>query len=356
MSDLLWSEQEAEFQQVVDAAFQYECTTYPEYYAHLSPKVERIIYRDTRYNADFLYTSCLLQDDRVMEDYARWLYVLLASILKDRQLPTTTADYVADNFVALRHGVEAAAREEAKPGLLRLLDVAVASVEAAAKEPLPEKIPEKPCRYEPQVQAYMDSLLHKDSRKSMLLVKQFTEQGIPLNDLYVEILAESMRRVGQLWHTNRITVDTEHYCTSVTQMAMAQMYPGLFDTERRNRTLLCACPGNELHEMGARMVADLFENDGWDSIYLGAAVPEDSLLESVRESDPDLIALSVTMPQHLIPCRDAVFALKKAFPDCKVAVGGRAFQVADGLWKQWPVDVYAADARDLLQKADALFD
>ncbi len=51
------------------------------------------------------------------------------------------------------------------------------------------------------------------------------ERGIPLSDVYVEILAESMRRNGELWHTAQLTVDTEHYCTSVTQMAMAQLYP-----------------------------------------------------------------------------------------------------------------------------------
>ena len=56
------------------------------------------------------------------------------------------------------------------------------------------------------------------------------------------------------------------------------MYPLLFSQERKDRTILCACPGTELHEMGSRMVADLFENNGWDSIYLGAAVPEDALL------------------------------------------------------------------------------
>ena len=99
-----------------------------------------------------------------------------------------------------------------------------------------------------------------------------------------------MRRVGELWRTAQITVDAEHYCTSVTQMAITQMYPLLFSSECRNRTLLCARPGTELHEMGARMVADIFENDGWDSIYLGAAVPEDAMLEAVRSNHPDLIS------------------------------------------------------------------
>ena len=105
-----------------------------------------------------------------------------------------------------------------------------------------------------------------------------------------------MRRVGELWRTAQITVDAEHYCTSVTQMAITQMYPLLFSSERRNRTLLCACPGTELHEMGARMVADVFENDG--------------------------------------------------------AVGGKAFQSTHQIWKQWPIDFYVEDARELLQNVN----
>lgn len=50
----------------------------------------------------------------------------------------------------------------------------------------------------------------------MYLVNQFAKRHIPLNDIYVEILAESMYRIGDLWHTSKITVDMEHYCTSVT--------------------------------------------------------------------------------------------------------------------------------------------
>lgn len=158
------------------------------------------------------------------------------------------------------------------------------------------------------------------------MIQQFISQGIPINDIYVEILAESMRQIGEMWHTAKITVDTEHYCTSVTQMAMTQMYPLLFSQERKDRTILCACPGTELHEMGSRMVADLFENNGWDSIYLGATVPEDALLDSILQNTPDLVALSVTMPQHLITCKEITASIRQEFPDLKIAVGGKAFE------------------------------
>ena len=351
---LLWSDYEPEFQNLVDDAFQCECTRYPDYYARLTPRVERIIYRDTRYNADFLYTAWLLQDEKIMTDYARWLYKLLASVLSDRQTPQQTADYTADNFDAIRSAVQKLPDEEKRTAMLHLLDCAVQSVYDAAAHytPGPEL---HPCRYEEQIRQYLDCLLHKDTKRAMFLMQSYLNSGIPLSDVYVEILAESMRRVGELWHTARITVDTEHYCTSVTQMAMAQMYPALFESKRSGRTILCACPGTELHEMGARMVADLFESDGWDSVFLGAAVPEDAMLDAVRENQPDLIALSVTMPQHLLACRDLAQTIKREFPMVRIAVGGKAFQSTHDIWRQWPVDLYSADARDLLQQADALF-
>ena len=348
---LLWMDYEAEFRTLVEAAFQQECEDHPAYYAALSQRVRDIIYRDTRFNIDFLYTSYLLDDEKVMADYGRWLYQLLTPLLKD-QTPEETAHYVVEHLATIQKCVPKVVSPDKQEKLIHLLECGKESIRTEVKST--GSVEPRQFRYEAEIEQYMESLRQKNTRKTLFLVQSFVNRGIPLNDVYVEILAESMRRVGELWHTAKITVDTEHYCTSVTQMAMAQMYPLLFSSERKNRTLLCACPGTELHEMGARMVADLFENDGWDSIYLGAAVPEEYLLKSVEENKPDLVALSVTMPQHLIACEELVNAIRKKFPEMKIAVGGRAFERTDGIWKKWPIDLYTTDARQLLADANAL--
>ena len=114
--------------------------------------------------------------------------------------------------------------------------------------------------------------------------------------------------------------------------------------------MLVACVGSELHEIGARMVADLFEYHGWDSIYLGAAVPVEAIKLAVGEHRPDLVALSVTMPQHLPHCREAVKQLREQDPGIKIAVGGNAFSGTE-IWAGWDV-VYTADARKLVQWAE----
>ena len=275
----------------------------------------------------------------------------MASILQ-QYTPEEMSYYVNNHLECIKVGIKETIEKEKQEPLIRLVEHAQKMVEDEAKKPVKEGF--EKTKYEDKVQEYMNTLFEKNTRKALFLIQKYLQEGISVTDIYIEILAESMRRVGELWHTAKITVDTEHYCTSTTQMAMAQMYSIIFDREPKNLTMLCACPGTELHEMGARMVSDLFENDGWDTIYLGAAVPEDALLEAVRENQPDLIALSVTMPQHLIDCKKVIDAIRKEFPDAKITVGGKAFESTNEIWKKWPIDIYAKDARELLEKANEI--
>lgn len=348
---LLWMEYETDFQDLVNIAFQREQEAAPDYFSKMSDYTRKIVYRDTRYNIDFLYTSYTLKDEKIMTTYAKWLFELLDSVFTENT-KEQTANYVVTHFDKIGEAVRERIKDpEKQKTLLELVQLSQESIRSAALLPSSEPV-RKDSVYEKEIEEYMDTLLKKDMRKTLSLIQQFLSRKIPLNDIYVEILAESMRRIGDLWHTARINVDTEHYCTSVTQTAMAQLYPLLFANPRKNKTLLCACPGTELHEMGARMVADIFENDGWDTIYLGAAVPSDAMLSSIRENQPDLIALSVTMPQHLLECQALIQAIRKDFPDIKIAVGGHAFSSTKAIWKQWPIDYYTEDARELLRLAN----
>ena len=342
---------EKEFKNLVDEASQCEQDANPLYFAGLDNRVKNIIYRDTRYNVDFIYTAYILKDSKIIEDYAVWLYELMASVLKNKT-HMDTVQYVVRHLGYIKQAAEKTVSSDKLPEIVKLIEDAQESILAHAKQA--EKPEVHASAYEKEIGEYMAVLSEKNTRKALALIRKFTDAGIPATTVYVEILAESMRRVGELWHTAKISVDMEHYCTSVTQMAMAQMYPAIFSDERKDKTILCACPGTELHEIGARMVADVFENDGWDGIFLGAAVPEEYLLKAIRENMPDLVALSVTMPQHLPVCADLVKKIRAEFPEIKIAVGGGAFKSTHEIWKKWPVDIYSEDARELLKRANEL--
>ena len=347
---LLWMEYESEFEHLVEASYERESQAKEEYFKALSERVRKIIYRDTRYNIDYLYTSYVLGEKKIMNTYAIWLYELMVGIHKHRFTPEQTREYVLFHLESIKNAIPDVVSMDKQKRLQEIMEEAQQSIRAYRPDPHPKAA----SKYEKEIDEYMDCLFQRDTRKAIGLIHSYVEQGIDLDDVYVEILSESMKRVGELWHTADITVDMEHYCTSVTQMAMAQMYDQLFDGKRRDKTILSVCPGMELHEMGARIITDLFENHGWDSIFLGAAVPVEYILESVRNNHPDLVTLSVSMPQHLMDCEKAVREIKQEFPDIKVAVGGKAFESTEDLWKKWPVDIFTKDARELLARANEI--
>lgn len=113
---LLWMDYEAEFDNLVDTSNQYEMEDNPEYFAKLTKRIKKIVYRDTRYNVDFLYTAYVLKDEKIIEDYAVWLYQLMASVLKDRTR-IQSMEYVIKhlNYIKKSLGADSQPGQNIKP-------------------------------------------------------------------------------------------------------------------------------------------------------------------------------------------------------------------------------------------------
>ncbi len=159
-------------------------------------------------------------------------------------------------------------------------------------------------------------------------------------DIYLEVVQKVMYKIGELWFEKKISVAQEHYCTALTQTAISQLYFTIFSTPPNGHTMVGCCIGGELHELGMRMITDLFTYVGWNSLFLGAGVPEEALIHTVKEQKPDLIALSVTMPQHLVLCKKMIKELRSETPDLKIAVGGKAFEDVPNIWREWNMRIF----------------
>ena len=177
-----------------------------------------------------------------------------------------------------------------------------------------------------------------------------------IRDVYLRVFQPCQRELGRLWQAGRITVAQEHYGTAATQLIMSQLAPRLFATERNGRRAVVACVAGEAHEVGPRMVADLLELGGWDTIYLGSNVPVRGVVQALAEHRADLLAVSATMTYHLPAVLDLIAAVR-AEPACagvRVMVGGRLFDAEPGLWRRVGADGHAADADEACRLADRL--
>jgi MerR family transcriptional regulator, light-induced transcriptional regulator len=79
------------------------------------------------------------------------------------------------------------------------------------------------------------------------------------------------------------------------------------------------------------MAADILEDNGFETIYLGADVPTGALLQAVAVTEPELVVLAATMPELAPRLEEVATAVRENRSESEVLVGGQAASLlADG--------------------------
>jgi methanogenic corrinoid protein MtbC1 len=202
---------------------------------------------------------------------------------------------------------------------------------------------------------YLDALLRTDRHAAEREIEQALAAGHALEAIYVDVLAASQHEVGALWQRAEISVAQEHYCTAVSQSIMAGLNTRLFGPPRAGPSLLAACVEGNQHEFGLRMLADVFEMRGWNTVYLGASLPCEQLVEAAAAAAPDVVALSASMELQLPGLERLVQALRANASTRRtpILVGGHAFDHDSELWRRTGADGHARDALRAVAAAQA---
>ncbi|RQD66762.1 cobalamin B12-binding domain-containing protein [Desulfonatronovibrio magnus] len=173
---------------------------------------------------------------------------------------------------------------------------------------------------------YIQALLKGDRQYCFELVKDLLDKDISIYDLYIHLFQSSLYHVGHLWETNKISVATEHMATSITEGLLSLTYPKIFSADHKGKKAVISCIANEYHQIGGKMVADIFELNGWDGYFLGANTPLNELMEMVKDKQPDMLALSLSIYFNMQSLHDVIGKIKEVYPELKVIVGGQAFR------------------------------
>lgn len=205
---------------------------------------------------------------------------------------------------------------------------------------------------------YLGALLRYERHSASALILQAVENKISIKEIYCHVFERCQYEIGRLWQSNIVGIAQEHYCTASTQFIMSQLYSHIFRFDRPVRgTIVAACVTGELHEIGARMLCDLLEMEGWNTIYLGANVPTRGIVDVLRDNRCNILAVSASMTFHIPAVREVIAAVRLARPQARILVGGYAFKIAPNLWRDVGADFCTRDASDaisLIGKLDAV--
>ncbi|HQQ68024.1 MAG TPA: cobalamin-dependent protein [Candidatus Cloacimonadota bacterium] len=305
--------------------------------------------QDINYNLQYLSEALQLNSDSLWEDYIRWLKFLLLSLGLNKY-------GLAGHFSVMAEVLQQYMPPEAAAKIRALTTKAseiMLSDELFQSRAMSESRP-----YYAEATKYMNYLLSSQKYKALELINELADGGVPIRNIHLDILQPVQREIGNLWHANKISVAQEHYCTGLTQLAIAQLYPRLFNADPKRHSMIGTCVSGELHEIGLRMVTDIMELDGWDTTYLGANMPNEAIVNTIAERKVDLVAISVTFPLNLHKAEDLISRIR-SHPDtqkAKILVGGYPFINDPSLWQKIGADNFAADANLASNIADSMME
>jgi MerR family transcriptional regulator, light-induced transcriptional regulator len=178
---------------------------------------------------------------------------------------------------------------------------------------------------------YLEALRAGDGPGAYRVAARALREGMVVPELYEQVVAPAMHEIGALWEKGALTVADEHRATELTNRVLAALRPSPAieaGVERaraatRSRAMLAAVEG-ERHALGLRMAADILEDNGFETIYLGADVPTGALLQAVTVTEPDLVVLAATLPELAPRLEEVAAAVREAHPRVELLVGGQA--------------------------------
>lgn len=140
------------------------------------------------------------------------------------------------------------------------------------------------------------------------------------------VVSGALEKIGDAWYDEEIGVADEHLATHVIQYALNEMSARWSPLRQTPYTALCACPSQEHHKMACECVRSVLQHEGWNVVMLGADTPTDAIVDAIRQRQPHLVAISVTMPPDELVFPADVARISDAAVETggEVVIGGSA--------------------------------
>lgn len=179
---------------------------------------------------------------------------------------------------------------------------------------------------EASYQTYLSALLSGDREQCRACFEHWLAATPDLRVVYQDLVQRALYAVGERWEQGKVSVASEHLATAISEGLLNLAYPRLFASPRKGLTAVVASTANEQHQLGAKMVADVWELHGWRAHFVGANTPQADLLALLHQVDADAVALSLTVYSNLPALLQTATAIRAEFPHLPILVGGQAFR------------------------------
>jgi len=172
-----------------------------------------------------------------------------------------------------------------------------------------------------------EAVLHFDEEEARRLAEEAVKAGLDPVEVLEEGLAKALREVGERFGSGEAFI-TELIASAQAMEAGAEVLNR--EIARRGMArksegkFLIGTVEGDIHSIGKNIVKTMLIAAGFEVIDLGTDVKTETIVEKVKELEPDIIGLSALMTTTMTKQREVIEALKAAGlrEGVKVIVGG----------------------------------
>ena len=186
--------------------------------------------------------------------------------------------------------------------------------------------------YQEKIEDFTNALLKPSMHEAIKVSKEFIKCNDDIKPFWESIIVPSMYAIGDKWANGKITVGQEHTATSICQRVMAEYYEEILNNCSTTKKVIVTTSPKELHQIGARMVADLLELNGFDVEFLDSSCSIEDILDIISNNNVRELIISTTLVSNLESTENLISDIKKRVDnEIKIFVGGQAYTAKSDL-------------------------
>lgn len=329
---------------IANAANEAFLDRHPEWRERYGEAAVRRGVEDACFHIDFLVSALEVGDSAPFESYGRWV----TRVLTARGM---TIDSLVEHLECISAIIADRGFAPAED-VRKLIEAATSAARSVqGQEPTASDIDE----LRESRDIYTQAILSGNRAAALGVLETALDDGVSHLDLYADILQEAQYEVGRLWQSNEISVAREHMATSITQFALTRVFERLPPATKARGSAVVTGVEGELHQVGANIIADAWEADGWSVRFLGTQMPHRGILEIVEEDPPDVLGISTTLFANVSRTARLIEEVRASLGDRvpRVIVGGGAFRKAPWVAKEIGADLVAGEVRIAVREVAA---
>lgn len=209
---------------------------------------------------------------------------------------------------------------------------------------------------EPLLTRYLQPLLAGRRAECFSIVHGAIDSGLSAERLLRELVWPAMTQVERMFRADRISIAVESMAARINRTVADQLQVHLPRVSRRGERIVITCAQYEHEELGAQIVADLFQAQGWDVYLMGAGIPHDEIVSLLGQIRPAAFVIFGARPQDAPDVRALIDRIREigVCPTMNTVLSGGVFNRAEGLWQEVGADAFAPTAGELIDTVSGL--